>query len=71
MWRPKGWKNDSYDCSVCDTEPEGWSGCGSSAYEAGADAMLEAVKKHIDMSDAEAYGSQCCKCLIFWGEGEE
>lgn len=45
MWRPPDWKNTSYDCSVCDTEPEGCPGCGNSAYEAGADAMLEAQKE--------------------------
>ena len=44
MYRPDGWKNTSYDCSVCDTEPEGCPGCGNSAYEAGADAILIALK---------------------------
>ena len=34
-------KNNPYNCSICDTEPEGCPGCGTSAYvfgfEAGAD----------------------------------
>ncbi len=45
MWknnRPDDWKTE-FDCSVCDVEPEGCPGCGSNAYEAGADAMLNEV----------------------------
>ncbi len=41
-WRPKDWKNQ-YDCSTCDCEPEGCPGCGTNAYEAGAEAMLKAI----------------------------
>lgn len=82
MYRPEGWKNDSYDCSVCDTEPEGCPGCGSSAYEAGADAMLERLKKqgyyrakatYIDSPPLMAYlkaeGKQ--GWLVFISEEEE
>ena len=28
-------ESHSYDCSVCDNEPEGCPGCGSAAYESG------------------------------------
>jgi len=38
-YRPDDWKN-LYDCSVCDTEPEGCPGCGSNAFEAGYDRCL-------------------------------
>jgi len=57
MYRPKDWKNGSYDCSVCDTEPEGCPGCGSSAYEAGADAYEEALKS--SESSIEVFGGGC------------
>lgn len=33
-------KDGSFDCSVCDTEPEGCPGCGSAAYEAGSKNTL-------------------------------
>lgn len=32
-------EHNNYDCSVCDTEPEGCPGCGSAAYQAGKETQ--------------------------------
>jgi len=65
MWRPNDWKNPY---STPDSKPDMTYVLKYFAYEDGADAMLEAIKKHIDPEDAKAYGSQCCKCLELFGE---
>jgi hypothetical protein len=41
---------DSFDCSTCDTEPEGCPGCGSSAKEAQRDADVEWYAKEIGIA---------------------
>ena len=75
MWRPEeGWENP-YDCSVCDTEPEGCPGCGSDAYEAGADAMLKAAIEWLEgycgHREEPTLRIDCHKCWqVFTGEKE-
>lgn len=39
-----------FDCSVCDTEPEGCPGCGTSAYEAGYEAGQDKLLSHPDLA---------------------
>ena len=44
-WRPKELKNP-YDCSVCDTEPEGCHSCGTLAYESGINDTINILKEN-------------------------
>lgn len=42
-----------------------------SAIEAGADAMLTAIRKEIDTEDVKVYGDQCGLCLEFLEERKD
>ncbi len=41
------------------------------AVEAGADAMLEAIRKLINYEDAKVYGSQCMLCKDIFDKEEK
>lgn len=62
--RPEGWKNPFSEggrmSGVVNADVKEY------AFEAGADAMLEAIKKEIDLEDVEAYGSQCGVCKFLF-----
>lgn len=60
--RPKDWKKG---IEVRDDEKRYTGTDLNKMYEAGADAMLEGLKKELDIDDIKAYGSQCLKCLVF------
>ncbi len=70
MWRPDDWKTE-FDCSVCDVEPEGCPGCGSNAYEAGADAMLEALWRMAKESPTGTFTFDTDTINVYADEGKE
>ena len=51
-------KDNPYDCSVCDTEPEGCPGCGAAAYEYGYEAGMRK-------------GIESVESIISWGDWEQ
>ena len=61
-WRPEGW--DKIKQTVGD-EILNQEDYIDRLIEFGADAILEGLKKELDVEDIKAYGSQCGMCLKF------
>ena len=57
MWRPEGWDNpcEEYKKYFGDIEPSCVQEHEYYSYEAGADAMLDALKKQFDSEHLKAY----------------
>ncbi len=62
MYRPEGWINPYLQ------QDERGDFVNSRVYEAGADAILKAIKEELDLEDVESYGKSCGCCGFLWEE---